>query len=376
METKIKLLIIATTRFELDGITNVILNYYRSLDKSDMKIDFVVPNDMTEELKQEIEVNEGEIYKINGRSKNPIRYTKLLSRLIKLNNYDIIHAHGNSCTLALEMYSAKKGGAKVRIPHSHNSTCKHRTVHKLLRKFFDSNYTNAFACGKKAGEWLYNDKPFEVINNGIELNKYKFDIVMRNEYRTKCNLNGNKVIGHIGHFTYQKNHEYLIDIFSELYILDRNYRLLLIGDGEMRVDIEKKVEQLGLSNAVIFTGKTLEVPQLMQAIDMIVMPSRFEGLPLTLVEAQAACLPCFVSDAVSKETAITDLVKFISLEKSPKEWAKQINSSMTVNRGEIKESIFKQIVNAGYSISDNAKRVKQLYVSYIDNSTFSHETDI
>lgn len=356
-----KILIIATTKFELDGITNVILNYYRAMDKSDVKIDFVVPNFVNNDLRAELESNGSKIYQINGRVKKPLSYIKKLAKMICENKYDIVHAHGNSCTLALEMLAAKKGGTKVRIPHSHNTTCKYKVIHKVLRKIFDKNYTHAFACGQEAGEWLYNEKPFVIINNGINMDKYKYDKVVRKEYRNKYGLNGKKVIGHIGHFTYQKNQEYLIDIFNELYRLDNSYRLMLIGDGELRPSIQNKVNELGLSNVVIFTGKTLEVPQLMQAIDMIIMPSRFEGLPLTLVEAQTSGLPCFVSDTVSSEVGITDLIKFISLVKTPNEWAGFIIHSSMVNREERKDRIYNEITEAGYSIIDNAKKLKEFY---------------
>ncbi len=278
----------------------------------------------------------------------------------------MVHAHGNSCTLALEMYSAKKGGAKVRIPHAHSTSCKYKLLHKVLRKPFEVNYTHAFACGQKAGEWLYKDKPFEIINNGIHVDKYTYNAAVRKEYRDKYNLNEKKVIGHIGHFSYCKNHEFLIRIFSELHKLDHSYYLLSVGDGQLKQSIERQVKELGLSDAVIFTGKTLDVPQLMQAMDMIVMPSRFEGLPLTLIEAQTACLPCFVSDKVSKEVAVTDLVRFISLEKSPKEWAIEIDNYKPVNREEIKDKIIREIICAGYSINENANKVKELYKLYIE----------
>jgi len=361
---KIKVLIVATTKFELDGITNVILNYYRAIDKIDMQIDFVIPNDIRKDLKLELESFNSHIYKISGRIKKTWLYVNELSKIINKNNYDIIHAHGNSCTLALEMYVAKKAGVKVRISHSHNTKSKYKIIHKILRGLFDSNYTHAFACGKKAGEWLFNDKSFEIINNGINLEKYKYDVEMRKKYRNKYKLEGKKVIGHIGHFCYQKNHDYLIDVFSELYKIDDSYRLILIGDGKLRSNVEKKVNDLRLSMAVIFTGKTLDVSQLMQAMDMIIMPSRFEGLPLTLVEAQTACLPCFVSDTVSKEVRITNLVKFLSLERGSKEWATQINKSNIINRQKIKDRILNEIIQAGYSITDNAKKMKELYKTY------------
>ena len=366
IKKRIKLLIIATTRFDLDGITNVILNYYRTMDKSNMKIDFVIPNKIRKDLEEELTIGGSNIYRIKERNKNPIRYFKKLKNTIKKNRYDIVHAHGNSCTLALEMYAAKKGGAKVRIPHSHNTTTKHRILNALLRNIFEANYTHAFSCGQLAGEWLYKDKSFKIMNNGIEVEKFKYNQCTRRLYREKYNLKGKKVVGHIGHFSYQKNHEYLVKIFSELYMLDDDYRLLLIGDGKLKTKIENMVNELELNESVIFMGKTLEVPELLQVMDCLVMPSRFEGLPLTLVEAQSASLPCFVSDVVSKEVGITELVNFISLDKSPKEWAKIIHTADNVIRSEIKEQKAKKIKEAGFSIIDNAKEMRTLYQRYVE----------
>ena len=362
----IKLLTISTIKFEFNGITNVIMNYYHAMDKSDMQIDFVVPNIPRKELREEIEQNGGRIYVFENRLKNPISYVRNLIQLIKEGKYDIVHAHGNSCTLALEMYAADKGGAKVRISHSHNTTCKYKILHITLRKMFDVYRTHAFACGQKAGEWLYKEEPFEIVKNGIDIEKYRFNEEVRKVYRDKYNLNEKKVIGHVGHFSYQKNHEFLINVFSELYKMDDSYRLLLVGDGILKKEIEQMINNMHLSDMVIFTGKTPDVPQLMQAMDVMVLPSRYEGLPLTLIEAQAACLPCFVSDAVSGEVAITDLVNFISLDKSPAEWARIIDSSIYPNRKEKVDKVCDRIIEQGYSIKDNAVVLKKLYKRYIE----------
>lgn len=361
---KMRVLIIATTYFELDGITNVILNYYRGMDKSDMIIDIVVPNDIQNHLRLELESSGSRIYKISDRQKNPLSYLSKLSKLIQENGYDIVHAHGNSCTLALEMAAAKKAGAKVRIPHSHNTTNKHKVVHKMLRGMFDASYTHGFACGQDAGEWLYEEKPFEIINNGIDISRFVFNSEVREAYRNQYDLVNNKVIGHIGYFSEVKNHKYLIDIFEALYQLDKSYRLILIGDGELKASMEEKVRDLGLSHAVVFTGKTLEVPQLLQAMDIMIMPSLFEGLPLTLVEAQTAGLPCFISDVITEEVGLTDLVEYISLEKSPREWAAVIHGHPKIDRSGRKEKITQTIIEAGYSITDNAKTLKGLYTIY------------
>lgn len=365
----IKILVINTVHFGYGGgMSNVIMNYYNAMDKIDVQIDFVAGRGIDNDLEIELESNGSKVYCLNSRKKRPLRYARNLTKIIKDGKYDIVHAHGNSCTLAIEMYSAKKGGAKVRIPHSHNSTCEFITIHRILKRIFDSSYTNAFACGEKAGKWLYNDKEFTIINNGINVDNFTYNPDVKEEYIEKYKLQGKKVIGHIGCFCYQKNHEFLIEVFNELYKLDSNYRLLLVGDGELRKEVEKQVNDLGLKDSVIFLGQTFEVHKLVQAMDMIIMPSRFEGLPLTLIEAQSACLPCYVSDVISEDVAITDLVKFISLKKSPKEWAELINNAPLVNRGEAKELVYRQIVDAGYSIKDNAERLKKMYFAFLNSN--------
>ena len=356
-----KVLLIATTKFELDGITNVIMNYYRSIDKKDIEFDFVVPNEINDSLKSEIQSNSSNVYVLKGRMKKPFKYINELSKIIKNNEYDVVHAHGNSHTLALEMIAAKKGKAKVRIPHSHNSTCKYKTIHKLLTYSFNKNYTLGFACGEKAGKWLYGNKPFIVINNGINIEKFQYNETVRNEIRKKYGFENCKVVLHIGHFTYQKNHEYLIDIFSELFKTNKNYRLFLLGDGPLKKEVQEKVNRLKLNNVIIFTGKTPDAHKFLQAADLFLMPSRYEGLPLTLIEAQSAGLPCFVSSNVSKEAALTDLVKFIDLENSPKDWAEIINSEVINDRNLITEKVTSEIRKKGYDIKENAKFLKNIY---------------
>ncbi|MCM3166364.1 glycosyltransferase family 1 protein [Peribacillus frigoritolerans] len=363
----IKVLVISTVNFGYGGgITNVIMNYYHSIDKSKVHMDFVVSKCIDDKLKQEVLDGGSKLYELSYRLKSPLKYLKKVKEIIKSGEYDIVHAHGNSCTLAIEMIAAKKGGAKIRIPHCHNTTTNYKVVHKLLRNKFDKNYTNGFACGEKAGEWLYAGKPFTVVNNGIDVKRYMFNDADRQKYRRKLGFDGCKVVGNVGAINYQKNHEFLVDIFSELYKLDNSYRLLIVGDGNLRSDVNNKIARLGLTNAVTFTGKSREVPQLMQAMDMIVMPSRYEGLPLTLLEAQSSCLQCFVSDVITQEAGVTDLVKYVSLEKQPKEWAKIINDTEAVNRGLQKNECISQITASGYNIEENAKTLKDLYQDFLN----------
>lgn len=363
-----KILVISTGPFGMDGITNVILNYYRATDKTAVHFDFVIPNEIGEAIRVEFEKNGSQIFQLTGRMKNPWLYTRKLTKLIKTQQYDIVHAHGNSCTLALETYAAKTAGVNVIIPHSHNSTNTYKWAHKGLRRLFDSTYTHGFACGELAGQWLYNKKPFEVINNAIHVEKFEYDSSIRERVRQSYGYGKERIVGHIGHFTYQKNHEFVLAVFKELHNIDNRYRLMLIGDGALRDAIEKKAQALGITQFILFTGNTLDVPDLMQAMDMLVLPSRFEGLPLTLVEAQAASLPCYVSDAVSKEAGITDLVKFFPLEKSPEQWAEFIHSQQVIDRQVTSKNIHTSIASAGYSISSNAERVTELYKQYVEQA--------
>jgi glycosyltransferase involved in cell wall biosynthesis len=360
--TYLKVLVVATTNFELDGITHVIMNYYMNIDKSKIKFDFIVHNKITQRLAEEIESNNSKIFQLPDRKKHPLNYVKKLKEVLQYGKYHIIHAHGNSGTLFIEMFVAKLCGVKVRIAHGHNSTSDYKISHYILKPFMLKCLTHSFACSHKAGKWLFGSN-YIIINNGIDLDRYAFDESIREEYRKRLNITDKIVIGHIGHFSYQKNHEFLIDVFNEVHKNNKNYVLLLLGDGSLRKEIEEKVQLLGLTDSVIFMGESLEAPNLLQSMDILVFPSRFEGLPLTLVEAQASCLPCIVSINVSPESKLTDLVQFVSLSESGEYWAQKVLKIETIDRNAIRQNILFKIENAGYSIKQNAEFLKKLYIS-------------
>ena len=357
-----RVLIISTRNFGYSGgISNVILNYYRSVNKNNIKMDFIVQRCLDEDLRNEIEKDGNKIFELNYRSKFPLKYMRNIKKIVKKGEYDIVHAHGNSCTLAIELIASKQGGADVVIPHSHNTYTKYKTLHYLLRGVFNKSYTHGFACGVDAGNWLFQNDSFTVINNGIQVDDYLFNNTTRELYRKKLGVENNKVVGNIGAFNHQKNHDFIIKVFQELYQLDQSYRLVLVGEGVLKESIEKKVDSLGLSDVVTFAGKSREVPQLMQAMDMILMPSRYEGLPLTLLEAQAAGLQCFTSDIVTKEVNITNTVKYISLEESPQEWALKMQNCSLTNRILSRDRNRSSIVKSGYSIIENAVKLEDTY---------------
>lgn len=365
---KIKILIVNTVRFRLNGITSVILNYYRNMDKSDMQIDFVVINEISSEYRQELESNGAKIFYL-PRKKNPLKYQVELFKIIKQNKYDIIHIHGNSSMMLLETLPAKLGGIPVRIVHSHNTTCTHMLLHKILNPLFKCTYTHAFACGEEAGKWLFGNSNFTIIKNGIDLKKYSYNEEIRNIYRKKICATNRIVIGHVGNFIEQKNHSFLIDVFNDLVSKNPNYLLLLISDGALMEQIKEKVRNLNLDNNVIFLGKTTEVQNYLQAMDIFILPSLYEGLPVVLIEAQANGLPCLVSDKVSKESNLTDSLKFIPIDNKSI-WVEnliEVSSKLDIyNRFKKCEEYQMKISKNGYDISNNANSIKKMYFQFME----------
>lgn len=356
-----RVLVIATTHLGYEGITSVIMNFYRNINKNKIQYDFVLGCGAMDWVKKEITDLGGNLYNISRRNKNPIKYIYELEKIIKNNNYEIVHAHGNSGTLFLEAYAAKKSGVKLIITHSHNSTCSHKIIHKLFKRKLNKLVDRKVACSNVAGKWLYNGN-FTVINNGINLMKFTFDEEVRNSYRNKLNLNGKFVIGHIGHFSYQKNHEFIINIFEKIHYLDRNSVLMLIGDGGLRKEIEKKAKEKGLYEKILFLGKRADVNNLIQCMDTFILPSRFEGLPVSLVEAQTSGLKCYVSNMVTDEAQITGRVEYISLEESPQKWAKKI---LQAKKKYIRDDILESIVNSKYNIKNVARDLENIYLDNI-----------
>jgi glycosyltransferase involved in cell wall biosynthesis len=238
-------------------------------------------------------------------------------------------------------------------------------LHKLLKHVFDRCYTHAFACSEKAGRWLYGEKTFTIINNGIPVEKFLFNKTERDRIRKKLNCEKNKVIGHVGHFSYQKNQEFLIKIFTEIYKKDNSYRLLLVGDGDFRDKIEEAAVKNGVKDAVIFYGETFNVSEPLQAMDIFVFPSRFEGLGMAVIEAQAAGLPCIVSDAVPNVAKITKQMEYVSLEDPLEVWVNKILEAAKLDRESCFEENKEQIENSIYNIKKEACKLKNLYYRYV-----------
>lgn len=361
-----KILIINTVPTGKNGITNVIFNYLSAMEREQDVIDYVSLNNPSEVYRKDIEKQGGKLYVLPRSSKSICKYWNGLRKLIKKNQYDVVHIHGNSHTVTLELSAAKAAGCAVRIVHAHNTMCKHKLLHTMLTPLFNVLYTHGLACGIAAGRFMFEERLFTVMNNGIDTDKFAFDVHVRDSIRAMLNWEKNLIIGHVGAFTEVKNQSFIIEVFSVLYNLNPNYKLILIGDGPLKTVVEQKITMLGLEEAVCLTGNIDNVNEYLNAIDVIIMPSLFEGLPLTLVEQQANGLRCFVSDVITKEADKTDNLTFIPLSDTADFWAQTIiNDNDDCTRDKRSRCAIQNIRNKGYDIKLQAKKLENLYKSAI-----------
>ena len=355
-----KILVINTVPTDKNGITNVIFNYLKAMG-NDVAFDYVAINNPDAFYVNFLEEKGAALYSL--KRKNVFRYIWSLCKIIKQNKYDAIHVHGNSHTVILELLAAKLAGCKVRIVHAHSTGCNSVALHKLLAGLFDSLCTDRLACGESAGKFMFGLKPFKIINNGVDVEKFSFDNNARGALRVKLALTETDIlIGHVGYFMPVKNQSFLVDVFAELAKRDSRYHLVLIGDGAMRTEIEQKVACLGLTNKVTFTGNIDNVSEFLNAIDIIIMPSLYEGLPLTLVEQQANGLQCVVSDTITAYADKTGNLSFLSLQASISDWVHAIENSHCMQDRELRsKDAIVAIEKAGYSIQREAKKLVEYY---------------
>ncbi len=359
-----KILVVSTSPVLMNGIIVVIKNYYSRFNKDKFDIEFVFPSVIVDNLYDEIK-DIGKVHIIGRNIKNIIMYVLRMYKLMRHNKYDVMHVHGNSSTIFFELLAAKLAGVKVRIVHSHNTTCSNKTLHSFLHPMFRVLYTHAFACGKEAGKWMFKNGEFIVINNGIELNKYRFDRNIRNNLRKKLNLEDKIVLGHVGGFHHQKNHDFLIDMISNLYNENSKYHLVLVGGGVRFEEIKSLVEKKGLINAVTFVGIVNNPYEYYQMFDVFVLPSFYEGLPLVAVEAQASGLPCVISDAVSPGVELTKLVHFCGLHSGVSGWTDLIWNLKNDKREEESNNAICSLRNAGFDITENVRSLEAFYENAI-----------
>lgn len=318
----------------------------------------------SDEVRTEIEAMGGNVYIAPHRLKHPLRYLQFTSRLVREQGYDIVHCHGNSCTLAIDLLAAKLGGAKVRIAHSHNSQCKFAVVHHILRPLFNRLYTHAMACGEEAGRWLFGKRPFSIIRNAIDIRAFAFDPELRDSLRKEYDCENNVVLGCVASLTDIKNHAFLMKVFAG--ILERNpsYLLMLAGDGPLRENLEQQAKQLGIADSVRFLGSRNDIAQLLQMMDVMALPSLFEGFPTVALEWQCAGLPVMLSENITPDCAFTRHVHFQALDTEA--WISAILGLSEFDRAAASRSGIVALSQAGYDLSAAAKALEENYRRFID----------
>ena len=346
------------------GVEQVILNYYRHIDRNEVQFDFILHNGALKSYVDNIESLGGKVYKITPYKSNPVKTVLEMYKIMK-GNYQIVHSNMNALSV-FPLFAAYLAGVPVRILHNHSTDTKAeplRTFVKHLLRPFARLFANEYwACSKLAGEWMYGkqavaDGRVTIINNAIDLKQFAFDEVKRNKLRKELGLQDCFVIGHVGRFMKQKNHDFLVDIFAEVVKKQDNAKLLLIGDGPLREQIENKVKTLGLNEKVIFTGVRSDVADLYNAMDVFVLPSFYEGLPVVGVEVQANGLPFLCSSNVTKEILISDRIGLVELEKCAKAWAEKILAFSEKKR--IVAS--NDISQSGFDIEVEAEKMEKRY---------------
>jgi len=344
------------------GLETMIMNYYRHMDRSKVQFDFLVHRDFKADYDDEIIKLGGKIHRLPRLIPWSCEYRKSLNDFFKTHpEYKIVHVH-QDCLSSIILKAAKKNNVPVRIAHSHNSN-QDKNLKYLVKLYYKrkiKNFsTDLFACGKEAGDWMFSGEKYQVIHNAIDSNLYICNIEQRKKVRIEWNIPEDVfLIGHVGRFNAVKNHSFLLDIFTALKKVKEESMLVLVGDGELREKMEKKAAELGIADSVIFTGVRSDVADIMKAMDCFVFPSLYEGLPVTLIEAQAAGLPCVVSENVSNECDKTGLVERVSLKESKDIWAKCILNQIGFNRQNTNEMIKK----AGYDINVNAQQLQNFYL--------------
>ncbi|WP_117114983.1 glycosyltransferase family 1 protein [Limosilactobacillus reuteri] len=356
---KIKVAIV-TASLEMTGISSIIMNYASYLDKAKYDLTIIAGDKINKSYEKKCKENKVKLIRLPNKRKETWHYYRSLYRSLVNSNYDICHANGSSSTLGIDLLIAKIAGIKVRIAHSHNTTTENIKMHKLLTPLFTRTYTDALACGNKAGEWLFNKKKFTVIPNGFNINKFKFDKKIRKLMRAKLGIqNGIEVIGHIGRFNFQKNHNFILKIFESYLKINPNSILLLIGNGPDFDKVKVKIENSKLKNKIILYGETNNANQMYMAMDKFIFPSRFEGLPVTLLEAQITGLPAVISSVITDEVVLSNNVQFETLESSPEKWARDLWTLPKIDRDEFFNSHLLKF--KPYEITSSVQKLSRVY---------------
>lgn len=350
------------------GIESFIMNLYRNIDRNKVQFDFLEDHNLGEFIyEDEIEQMGGRVFRVLYSKKENYEKSKncLIDFLKEHPEIVGIHVHANFFYASL-LKDAKKAGLPIRILHSHNSSQdENEGVKKKIRNFIVKRDINKypsdyFTCSDLATKYMFPKKESIWIKNGIDVDKFDYDVEIRNKIRADIGIKDETVIGFVGNLREQKNPFFVIDIFEKYYHSNNKSKLIIIGEGKFEDKLKLYVKEKQLENNVLFIGMVSNVNEYYQAMDAFLLPSLYEGLPVVLVEAQTSGLPCFVADNITRQIKVTDNIKYISIDDKPEEWAKIIQGTLDTFK---RQSNKKEVCNAGFYMKDVAKQVENYYLN-------------
>ncbi len=357
------------------GIENLIMNVYRNIDRSKVQFDFLTHKGVDGVYDEEIRALGGRIYKmpkLRDSEKtyygNAAKYVRALKEFFtEHQEFHVLHGHMTNTAVIYMPIAQKYGKVTCCIAHSHLTQARPGLVGhvtNLLHKGIPRVATDYFSCSEAAANWIFPKKDIDsgkvtIIKNGVDPKRFNYNTEQRTKMRKTLNLDEKIIIGNVARFKTEKNQTFLIDVFSEIVKKKENAVLLLVGDGELREECEKKVHSKGLDDYVIFLGIRNDIPDLMNAMDVFVLPSLYEGLPVVGIEAQASGLPVVTSTGVTKETDITGNVSFLDLSLGANEWA---NKTLDIYSVFERKNMTSFIQENGYDITKTAKWLQSFYI--------------
>lgn len=354
-----KVLVINTIGMGFEGMSFVILNYLRNMSREKLELHITADPELCDDMRAILE-SLGTVHVIPAKQGDLKGYLLGIRQILKT-GMDVIHIHGNSGTMAMEAVLAKLCGVKTVLVHGHSTKTDHPLVHRILKYPMMLFADHRIACSAGSGKWLYGKGKHMVLNNAIDLDRFRFDPQIRSQCREEFGIRQEFVVGHIGNFYEPKNHGYLIDVFAAFHRLCPDSRLLLAGGGPDVDLVREKVNRLQLQDAVIFAGQRSDVERIYQALDVFVMPSLWEGLPLVLLEAQASGLPVLASDRITGDVRCAENFRYLSIEKDPQVWAEAL-LELTEQKPDRTRDTASGLRDRGFDIRREADRLLKLYL--------------
>lgn len=350
---------------ELDagGVERMLANYYAHVDQDQYRFDFMVFS--SQEGMIEKTIKNTTVHHVTAKEVDAKRHVKETNEVIKKGDYDIVHTHIDKMAI-VPLISAKLNKVPGRFAHSHMAVAK-GMKEKLTYPVIKALATDLCACGIDAGRIRFGEKTYasnkiNIINNAIDIPRFTFKQAIRDKVRQELQLADDEVaLCSVARFDYQKNHEYMLKVYHEYKKLNPKSKLYLLGTGELEQDIRGQIKEENIED-VIFMGTRDDVNEILQGMDVFLLPSRYEGLPVVLVEAQCTGIECFVSENITKEIKKTDGIYYLDIDQDPANWAKAIIAKANLNKD--RSTAYKDIEVGGYSIVKESKKLEAIYNKY------------